>query len=148
MKKFKKAQLLWSIPVIIVLFFISCPIVNTITASSVAKEIWDIPLPPQTEKIERISKAGKLVGNGNGMQFFGAVLLESQLSFDELKKYYSDYSQNEWSCIVDKQNSNEIDEIEHGKLNFDSSVDTSRSFIVYSWGNGVFPFCEFDLRGH
>lgn len=82
------------------------------------------------------------------MQFFGGILIESQLSLEELKKYYSDYSKNEWSFIVDKQNSNEIEEIEHGKLNFDSSVYTSHSFIVYSWGNGVAPFCEFDLRGH
>ena len=50
--------------------------------------------------IESISRAGKLTGNGNGMQYFGAILIRSDLSLEELDAYYSRYRSNEWECLV------------------------------------------------
>lgn len=37
--------------------------------------------------IESLSQAGKLTGNGNGMQYFGAILIRSELSLEELETY-------------------------------------------------------------
>ena len=34
--------------------------------------------------IESLSEAGRLTGNGNGLQYFGAVLIRSELSLEEL----------------------------------------------------------------
>ena len=48
------------------------------------KELCETPLPEKTELIESISRAGKLTGNGNGMQYFGAILIRSDLSLEEL----------------------------------------------------------------
>lgn len=134
--------------VLIILFLISCPIINNVFAKRVASDIESVPLPPNTQMAEKFSKAGKLTGNGNGMQFFGAVLIESQLSSEELNKYYSSYRKTEWDYIVAVQDTQNIDEIEHGDYSFETDVSNGQFYIVYSWGDGVSPFQYFDLRGH
>ena len=59
----------------IILFLSLCPVINDISAKHIIAEIKSVPLPKDTQIIESFSQAGKLVGNGNGMQFFGAVLI-------------------------------------------------------------------------
>ncbi len=68
---------------------ISIPLINNHTAYKVEKALCEIPLPEETELIESLSQAGKLTGNGNGMQYFGAILIRSELSLEELDIYYS-----------------------------------------------------------
>jgi hypothetical protein len=130
------------------LFLIAVPIVNNNIARNTAKELSTIPLPDKTEYVERVSLAGKLVGNGNGMQYFGAILIKSELTLEELKTYYSNFANNEWECIVENQTDNRIQVIEHGKLEFQSEINSNEYFIVYSWGNNNSVFDNFDLRGH
>ena len=132
-----------------ILFAVSVPIVNNITAANVAGDLEDIPLPENTELVESISAAGKFVGNGNGMQYFGAVLIKTDRSLDELNSYYSDYRENEFSLLVEKQESGEIAVIEHGSLVFESELSQDENYyIVYSWGDGIDLFADLDLRGH
>ena len=50
-----------------------------------ANELVHFRLPKNTELIESIYKAGKLVGNGNGMQYFGVILIKSELPLLFLK---------------------------------------------------------------
>ena len=82
------------------------------------KELCETPLPEKTELIESISRAGKLTGNGNGMQYFGAILIQSELSLKELDDYYSDHRSNEWEYLVEIQGGQSIDVIDHETLNF------------------------------
>ena len=148
MKKSRIFYLILFIPAAFLVFLIVCPAVNDMTAYSVSQTVWETPLPPGTVKIEKASMAGKLVGSGNGMQYFGAILIKSDTSLDDLKKYYAEYSQNEWSYLVEEQSTKEVNEIEHGTLSFKTDPEEDGYYIVYSWGEGVKPFCEFDLRGH
>lgn len=137
------------IVILVLLFAVSVPIVNNITAANVAGDLEDIPLPENTELVESISAAGKFVGNGNGMQYFGAVLIKSNLMLDELKSYYSPYRENDYTCVVEKQESREIAVIEHGSLAFESELSQDENYyIVYSWGDGIDLFADLDLRGH
>lgn len=131
---------------------IACPISNDYAAKKTATKIAEIPLPQKTAYIERISLAGKLVGNGNGMQFFGAILIKSELDLEELTEYYKNYADNEWEYVVERQTSNEISIIELGQLSFKTAMNSNDYYIVYSWGDndgflGDF-FTEFDIRGH
>ncbi len=71
-------------------------VANNDIANEVENTLRETPLPEETELLDSVSMAGKLVGNGNGMQYFGAILLESELSLEELNDYYSEYRQNEW----------------------------------------------------
>lgn len=129
-------------------FMLSVPVVNDYTALRTARELEEIPLPERTELIESVSKAGKLVGNGNGMQFLGCILIKSDLTPGELQAYYSTYAEKEWECVVEKQTTQELQFLEHGNIAFDTEIKEDNYYIVYSWGTGTELFAEFDIRGH
>ena len=125
-------------------FLIITPIVNDNIAKKTAKEISDLSLPQNTEYIETVYKAGKLVGNGNGMQYFGAILIQSELTLNELKEFYLNRS----NCEVKQQTTSEIGIIEHGNLAFQTDINEDNYYIVYSWGTNSGIFHELDIRGH
>lgn len=134
--------------IIIIVGLISIPIINNQYAHSLEEKLCEIPLPKNTEFIESISKAGKLNGNGNGMQYFGAILIKSEFSLQELEIYYSNYRSNQWDCLVEVQNDNSIKEIEHELVCFNASVSDTGYYIVYSWGSNNSIFDKLDIRGH
>lgn len=95
--------------------------------------------------------AGKLTGNGNGMQFLGAILIKSDLSEEELNHYYAKYREDEWSCIVERQTSNRVDAVENGDLIFKAlkpDEKLTHYYIVYTWGSSDYALSDLDLRGH
>ena len=130
------------------LFMIIVPQMNDNIAKKVAEDILSVPLPENTTYIESKSLAGKLVGNGNGMQYLGAILIQSGLELDTLQAYYSSYADNEWTYIVEPQLDNKINVIEHGYLEFDSDINGDGYFIVYSWGDTDSIIADLDIRGH
>lgn len=82
MKKLKLVGIL--VAVVLTGGVISIPLINNHTAYEVEKALCEIPLPEETEWIESLLQTGKLMGNGNGMQYFGAILIRSELSLEEL----------------------------------------------------------------
>ena len=146
MKKTKIAGI--CLIVLILVAFVSVPVYNNYCAYNVEKMLCETPLPEQTELIEAISQTGKLTGNGNGMQYFGAILIKSELSLEELETYYSDYRSNEWEYLVEIQEGQSIKVIEHKALQFSEEIEDSGYYIVYSWGSGNSLLKELDIRGH
>lgn len=134
--------------VLIIVLIISIPISNDFVAKNVVKKIEDIPLPERTEYIESAYLAGKLVGNGNGMQYFGAILVKSEQPFEELLNYYESYNDDNWHFIVEKQLKKDIQIIEHGNLSFQTNIKSNDYYIVYSWEKGNSIFSDLDIRGH
>ena len=129
---------------------ISIPVVNNLTARGVENYLKKLPLPPDTELAASVSRAGKLTGNGNGMQYFGAILLRSELTLDELEAFYAQYRRTEWECNVVSQREPGLDFLEYyDELRFSQFDDAPGSYyIVFSWGDGTEPFISWDLRGH
>lgn len=150
MQKVKKVLVISVCIMIIAIigFIIAIPISNNLAAKETAQELADIPLPEHTEYIEKVYLAGKLVGNGNGMQYFGAILIKSELSLTQLTEYYGTYASNNQEYIVKKQTDKNISIIEHETLLFKSNIESDNYYIVYSWGSNNSLFCEFDLRGY
>ena len=146
MKKIKLVGILAA--VVLIGSVISIPLINNHTAYKVEKALCEIPLPEETELIESLSQAGKLTGNGNGIQYFGAILIRSELSLEELETYYSDYRSNEWEYLVEIQKGQSIEVIDHGGLQFSEEIKGSGYYIVYSWGSGNSLLKELDMRGH
>ena len=107
-------------------------------------------MPNNTKIIDSISISGKLSGNGNGMQYFGAILIETELSETEIDEYYKKYRNNQWSFLVSKQKSSQIDVIDIGKYEFKkfNNENKEKSYIIYSWGSSNNFLLDFDLRGH
>ena len=146
MKKLKVVGILAA--VVLIGGSLSIPLINNHIAYKVEKALCEIPLPEKTELIESLSQAGKLTGNGNGMQYFGAILIRSELSLEELETYYSDYRSNEWEYLVEIQKGQSIEVIDHGGLQFSEEIEDDGYYIVYSWGSGNSLLKELDMRGH
>ena len=127
---------------------LAAPFVNDLTAKQTAEGLRALPLPEDTRLVETAYAAGKLTGNGNGMQYFGAILIQSGCSLEELKMYYAGLAEDAWDCTVERQAGETIDMIEHAELTFKTNVSGNDYFIVYSWGDNDTIFHEFDLRGH
>ena len=146
MKKLKLVGIL--VAVVLIVGVISISFINNNIAYKVEKKLCETPLPEKTELIESISRAGKLTGNGNGMQYFGAILIRSDLSLEELDAYYSGYRSNEWECLVETQEGQSIEVFDHETLQFSEEIKDSGYYILYSWGSGNSLLEELDIRGH
>ena len=146
MKKLKLVGIL--VAVVLIGGVISISFINNNIAYKVEKELCETPLPEKTELIASISRAGKLTGNGNGMQYFGAILIRSDLSLEELDAYYSGYRSNEWEYLVDIQEGQEIEVVDQSTLQFAEQIESKGYYIVYSGGDGNSLLKEIDIRGH
>ena len=134
------------IAALLLLFAAAIPVINNAIALSVENQLKKLPLPPDTELIESTSRAAKLVGNGNGMQYFGAILVKSDLSFDALQTHYEQHD-----CIVQVQLSAEIDWANSNAPSFRHQDYDGPYFIVYRWGSApawLRDLLDTDLRGH
>lgn len=132
---------------IVLCFIMSIPIVNDYCAYMVEKKLCAAPLPENTLLIDSVSKAGKLTGNGNGMQYLGAILIQSGLTMEQLDRYYSRYRENEWEYLVTVQTGCDLSFIELDQLRFSQEVTADGYYIVYSWGKGIELFELLDIRG-
>lgn len=130
------------------------PIHNDHIASEIEHTLLETPLPENTEVIESVNVAGKLTGNGNGMNFFGGMLIKTELTEDELEQFYSEIREYGFEYLIVNQNSDKISVIEHGDYNFESLknvTDFDRFYLIYTWGSdnsALKNFGNFDLRGH
>lgn len=121
------------------------PIINDLCAWRLGREVAGLSLPPETELKEEFSRAGKLNGNGNGMQFLGGILIKSTMTLEELQDYYGTYG----DCyVVESQKTGEVAMVEHGDCFLRTDVSGEGYYLIYVWGEGISPFRELDLRGH
>ena len=138
-----------------VISYIGIVITNNTIADNMEKELVAYDLPPNTELVDSISISGKLTGNGNGMQYMAAILVDSKLSEEELAEYYSlDFDYIE----VRKQETANIDFIHNSNYNFKNFSKSNKSFYysVTCWdddrqdkyGNFISSLLDFDIRGH
>ena len=133
---------------IVLCFIMSIPIVNDYCAYMVEKKLCAAPLPENTQLIDSVSKAGKLTGNGNGMQYLGAILIQSERTMEQLDSYYLHYRENEWEYLVTVQTDRDLSFIELDHLRFSQEVTADGYYIVYSWGKGIELYEMLDMRGH
>lgn len=128
--------------------------VNDRIAAGIEEELREIPLPEETELADSLSVAGKLSGNGNGMQYYGMLLLSSELEQEELEAYYRTYSK---ATSVREQKTPYIFDDEYFRLRFSDLQPGKRYFMVWSmaskessWmkSDWVSMVLDFDLRGH
>ena len=154
MKKIKKVLIAFSI--MIILFPVSIRVVNNGMARSLEKRLMNCELPPDSELIDSASVAGKMEGNGNGMQWFGIVLIKSQMTEDALREWYKNQlvtGENEVISVL-KQETSKV--FEYGRWRFKNYSDEENCYQVrlvkYSivgFENSIWEsILNTDLRGH
>ncbi|MCR5167971.1 MAG: hypothetical protein K6C13_12290 [Oscillospiraceae bacterium] len=151
MKKAKKIVFILFL-CILVSFPLMIFVINNSIAVHTMNDVRRVPLPEKTEFIEKISTAGKFTGNGNGMQYLGAILIKSELSEEKLKNHYSSYSENDRIYTVESQNDKRIKQAENYTLSFKTDMNGDNYFIVYSYGSSgndlADSILDLDIRGH
>lgn len=148
----KCKYLKWTVFVIGVLMVIIFPLIipgiNDNIAYQTALDVKNIELPNETEYIEMFSAAGKLIGNGNGMQYLGGILVKSELPIEDIREYYAQSTNDEREYFVNKQKGRQISFIEHGTVILNTDAGEDSFYIVYTWGHSNSCLTELDIRGH
>lgn len=153
-KKFRRlvltlAATLLILVALLVLIIASIPLVNNGWAAQIENRLLNTPLPENTECVDSLSCAGKLTGNGNGMQYLGAILIQSDRSVEEVNAHYAQYRTNQWEYRVARYTGGRLSFVDHRNLSF--NIETGESleyYIVYTWGESIGIFSELDIRGH
>lgn len=123
----------------------------------VARDLEAIPLPPSTEYVAQAHRAAKLVGNGNGMQYLGAILIRSDLSLAELSSYYEGVDVGDSSGITVVRSTDGLPGSDHyssretsgGAGGIFTEPPASDRFIVWVWGTtSSYVLKDLDIRGH
>lgn len=100
-----------TVAVIVIVVFctpvLSAPLINNACAAANYERLTELPVPADTLCVETASYTGRLVGNGDGMQFFAAMLVESTQGLQELQAYYTPLD-----CTVQEQAGQTIDRID------------------------------------
>ena len=127
---------------------------NNHIAQNLERKLLEIPLPPRTQALDSLWVAGKMEGNGNGMQYFAELLVRSDLDKAALEAHYAALETEQDSVRVFRQTSSEV--FEYAGVCFDGFEDSANCFRVQLARYSVAGFEETlwegllncDLRGH
>ncbi|MBR5314444.1 MAG: hypothetical protein IKU45_03405 [Clostridia bacterium] len=137
-----------------IIFYVGIVVMNNSIADRIEKDLIAYQLPQNTELVDSISIAGRLTGNGNGMQYMGAILVDSDLSEDALKKHYS--SKFDYIEVIkqEKPNMDFIYSKNYSFNDFDAANNVYYSVICFDddrrekYGDFISNLLDFDIRGH
>ena len=137
-----------------ILLYTGIVIANNCIADSIEKDLRAIELPENTRLVESVSIAGKMFGNGNGIQYIGVILVESDMSPEELEEYYMTHGKSVGEYIsVRKQDGQEWLGV-HTFKHFDAdgnyyAIDCMKANISHYIDSGfIRELLDMDLRGH
>jgi hypothetical protein len=155
-KSIKRIAIIFAVIIIVIpiLAYSAIVVTNNYLADRIEKNLTEHQMPFNTELIDSFSLAGKMTGNGNGMQYMGTILVKSDLSEQELKEYY----EKDFDFIeVRKQETVNIDFIHLQKCTFNAVMEDGETYYsVTCWdsdrrdtlGDFVSALLDFDIRGH
>lgn len=156
MKTLKRIFLILLIVIILLPFasYAGIAITNNCIADKIEKDLLKYQMPSDTELVDSVSAANKLTGNGNGMQYMGAILVKSALSAEELREYYD----SDFDYIEVRKQENKTLDFELLSYNFSKFPEAQDGsyYSVICWdsnrkelvGECLSDFLDFDIRGH
>ncbi len=122
----KKA--LMAVTVLLALAYAGVAFANNRIARSLRQALLDAPLPPQTQALDSLWVAGKMEGNGNGMQYFGELLVRSGLDEAALEAHYAALETEQDSVQVLRQTSPEV--FEYSGVRFNGYTDAPDCYRI------------------
>lgn len=144
-----------TLAVLILVIALAIPVTNNAVALGVENRLKDLPLPAGAQRIASVSVAGKLTGSGNGMQYYGAILVQSELAKEQMVAHYSDYRQSVFDCMVEDADGARamlsdlpLAEVEPA---FNADAIADNYYLVYSWGDApdwLWDILNMDMRAH
>lgn len=138
LKRAMALTLAYNVMKVICVVGVLVPLHNSYLANQLEVELMEMPLPERTVFIESVTATGKLDGNSGEMNFFGGMLIKSELSKKELNAYYSKMREDKDDYLIKEQSSPEITVIKNGEYGFEHLEDVAdfeNYYLVYSWGS-------------
>lgn len=138
---------------LLILGYMGIACANDQIAYSMEETLLTHPLPPRAELLDSKAIAGKLDGNGNGMQYRGMLLIASALPEEAIEAHYASLADGTNWVFVYPQESQRIFEYDCG---FDVWTDACPCWRVELYRDSI-AGCEetlweallnSDLRGH
>lgn len=128
-----------AIAVFLLVVAVAIPFINNAIALSEENYLKALPLPDGARLVSSVSAAGNLSGIHNGMQYYGAILVESDCSLEQITQHYSQHRRYPMDCMVADAASARImlegmplAEIEPA---FDKAAVEDDWYLIYSWGD-------------
>lgn len=153
----KKGKVIFVVCIfLVVLPYLLIHFTNNHIAKELEKQLLRCPLPPDTEIIESTSVAGKMVGNGNGMQWFGILLVKSDMDEDQLSEWYHQKLNTDVNADIDVFMQDSPHVFEYINILFQNTSDFDRCYQIRLSGNlavgtessFIEELLNSDLRGH
>ena len=126
---------------------------NNRIAEDLRKQVAGCMLPLGTELVDSAAVAGRLQGNGNGMQYFGVALIHSDLDEGPLRTWYEAQLPKEEYIWLTRQESELFDS--STRLFKDYEDDGHYWFVMLSRYNPIGKDAtlldglrDIDIRGH
>ena len=142
------------IAVLLLLFSTVIPVTNNAIALRVENQLKQMPLPKDAQLVASVSAAGDLTDIHPGMQYYGAILIQSSLSVEQITDHYAQCCCDEMDCIVldSAQARAFLGGMSLGKIEpeFDADGIHEDWYLVYSWGsppNWLKDILNLDSRG-
>ena len=127
-----------TIALLLLFWALVLPIINNAIALGVENELKDQPLPPNTQLVDSISAAGRFSKASSDILYFGALLVKSDLTEEEMQAYLGESNYDKMhNCTVEKQTSATILPNKPSfamDLSFDEFPE-GNCYIIYKWGN-------------
>ena len=123
------------------------PLVNNGIALRLEKRLRALPLPAETVLADSYSAAGRYDGSGESVRYFGAVLLQSAQTLEQLQAYYASAAPD---CVLALQTGQTIACIGAGELKFRTEPSETGSYILYVVDRSAHPgqgWLNLDIRG-
>lgn len=137
------------VPVSVVVALTSISVSNDAAARAVEGELLALPLPAGAERLDSLSRAAKVTGNGNGMQYLGAILIRSDVPLSELDSFYARNPGHDGPAAVIATTDADAVAGFHGAGGFFDDPGEDGVYIVYSFGDAPSELHELlDVRGH
>lgn len=114
---------------------------NDYAAERVADHIAETPMPEGCEVVEKIALAGNIDSAGKLPFYYGAVLIKTDLSIEELQDHFSNYPYQGYIYEVEKQETQKLSEV-HAASNLDrdyllTDVSDGNYYLVSSYGSSI-----------
>lgn len=130
-------------------------LMDNFASSDIESQLKSIEPPANGTKtstiVDSVSRTGKLSDPNGPLEFYGAVLIESNVDYGSIKGYYNDKSTDELNIkVVSQKEAEDTFGSDFPKeLRFshhDSAPDGF--YIVYAFGKGKDPFPLLDYRAY
>lgn len=152
----KAGKLLISLLILIVLFHAVIYVVNNFIAMGMERQLRNCLLPPESQIIESASVAGKVLGSGNGMQWYGILLIRSDMGQAELLQWYKKHVSRTGNDEIYVMRQDGPEMFEYGERRFHSfpndgpcyQIQLFRNLAVGTESSIWESLLNLDLRGH